>query len=415
MTKGQLAFNNRLTNQQRRQSQICKTFQVKIDKSQLSQFKLYYLKMLFLEAKWLTNYVLSQPDIFGFDTKIREVQVKVGDNFETRQLNYLSSQMKQDIVHRIQKSIVALSKLKKNGKKVGALKFKQRVFSIPLRKYKQTFFITSNKTIRLQGMKKPLKVIGLKQIPNNAEITNAVLINRHGDYFINITCFVPKEDCKINKAIGIDFGIKTPLTLSNGIQINYAIPIFSNIKRIQKRMARQKKHSKNWEKSKIKLEKAFAYLSNIKKDIKNKIVHKLKEEYKYVFFQDDCLKKWQKRWGKKILETSIGGLMSMLKTRIHTPVEVDRFFPSTQICYKCKNKQFMQLEDRIFVCSMCGWTANRDYNASLNIKEEGLKKLSPVERREVPVETGANTLNILEYFNRIPYVKASLVCEAGSL
>jgi hypothetical protein len=58
---------------------------------------------------------------------------------------------------------------------------------------------------------------------------------------------------------------------------------------------------------------------------------------------------------------------------------------------------------------------DRDHNSSVNIEIEGLKQV-PMGRRDVkPVETESSTLTSLEYLNRIPYVKASSVVEAGSL
>jgi len=58
---------------------------------------------------------------------------------------------------------------------------------------------------------------------------------------------------------------------------------------------------------------------------------------------------------------------------------------------------------------------DRDFNSSHNLENEGLKQI-PTGRRDVkPVETESSTLASLEYLNRIPYVKASSVVEAGSL
>lgn len=81
--------------------------------------------------------------------------------------------MKQGIKTSLFNSLVSLKALKKKGCKVGKLKFKSVINSIPLKQYNGTYFIKNNK-IRIQGSKKWLRVKGLEQI-QETEIANAVL------------------------------------------------------------------------------------------------------------------------------------------------------------------------------------------------------------------------------------------------
>ena len=113
-------------------SQTCKVYEIKVDKSHLSQKSINHLHSLFTEAKWFYNYVLSNKNINDADYTIKSVQVKVKDQFEQRKFTVLKGQMKQSIKTRTFGSIKALSSLKKKGKKVGWLKFKSFVNSIPL-------------------------------------------------------------------------------------------------------------------------------------------------------------------------------------------------------------------------------------------------------------------------------------------
>ncbi|MFX1521338.1 MAG: zinc ribbon domain-containing protein [Promethearchaeota archaeon] len=99
---------------------------------------------------------------------------------------------------------------------------------------------------------------------------------------------------------------------------------------------------------------------------------------------------------------------------MHTPIAVDRFFPSTKYCSHCDNIREIGLDERIYVCPVCGLIMYRDFNSSHNIEHEGLKQ-PPMGRSDVkPVETESSTLAALEYLNSIPYVTASSVVEAGS-
>ncbi len=71
----------------KRRSQSCKVYEIKIDKSHLSQTTIYHINKLFQEFKWIYNFFLSQPNINQVDTKLSTVPVKVLDQYEERDLN----------------------------------------------------------------------------------------------------------------------------------------------------------------------------------------------------------------------------------------------------------------------------------------------------------------------------------------
>ena len=138
----------------RRSSMTCKVIECKVDISALSQKTTDSLNQLFLECKWFYNSLIASENINGYDTKVTNVQVKVLDKFEDRQLTVLSSQMKQGIKSRTFSSLMTLSTLKSDGRKVGALKFKSEIKSIPLKQHNNTFTIfKSSKRIKIQGIK----------------------------------------------------------------------------------------------------------------------------------------------------------------------------------------------------------------------------------------------------------------------
>lgn len=134
--KNQIIRDTLKKTKEQRKTQICRQYELKIDKSHLNKQTLKHLKSLFLEAKWLYNHVLASGNIFETDSKIDAVKVK--DHFETREIKHLSSQMKQEIIEQMKDNIRGLSKLKKNGQKVGHLKFKSDVNSVSLKQYRNT-------------------------------------------------------------------------------------------------------------------------------------------------------------------------------------------------------------------------------------------------------------------------------------
>jgi len=56
-------------------------------------------------------------------------------------------------------------------------------------------------------------------------------------------------------------------------------------------------------------------------------------------------------------------------------MKIDRYFPSTQLCSSCGSRAHLLLKDRVYVCPNCKEVLDRDYNASLNILKEGIKRL----------------------------------------
>ena len=187
--------NLRLTHKnetrQKRKGQCCKVFEAKIDRSHLSKSAKKHLDGLFKETKWFYNYCLSNDNINDADTTLKKVPVKVGEEYETRYFEVLTSQMKQGIKTRLFGSLMSLAALKAKGFKVGKLKFKGQVDSVPLKQFDNSYYIRDGR-LRLQGMKQWLKVLGLEQIPADAEIACATLVRKCGDFYIHITTYNKK-------------------------------------------------------------------------------------------------------------------------------------------------------------------------------------------------------------------------------
>ena len=66
------------------------------------------------------------------------------------------------------------------------------------------------------------------------------------------------------------------------------------------------------------------------KDIRNKLIHKLTTTFQVICLQDDAIKGWQKKYGKRIMNTGIGGVTSALKLKAQTPVQDKTFKPTPQ-------------------------------------------------------------------------------------
>ena len=123
----------------RRKKQSCKVFEFKLSKGSFNRKTREHLALVFLQAKWFVNYVIAQPNVFEVDTRIKSVPVKVDKQFEERSLTLLSSQMKQALLDRVQANVRSLATKKKQGEKIGKLRFRVIVNSIPLKQFGNTY------------------------------------------------------------------------------------------------------------------------------------------------------------------------------------------------------------------------------------------------------------------------------------
>jgi transposase len=421
MNKNELIKASLKKTKERRKIQSPKVYQLKLQN--LSEADIELLDKLFLEAKWFYNYIIAdiQNRLTTNTYKLKEVEVKVKDSFEKREITHLGSQIKQSIIERIKDDLLNLHKAKKKGIQVGVLHFKSEANSIQLNQYGNTYKIDfkTNK-IQIQKVKKDFRVLGLHQILEDAEITKGELIKKSSGYYLFVTAYLNEEPHKIktkkdkikekqidhfNKSLGIDFGIKEQLTLSNGIKISFSIPESNRLKKLQKQLSKKKGYKKGETKSRnffkilSKVKREYENLSSIKKDIENRVFAFVKS-YEKVYMQDDNVKGWKSGlFGRKIQHTSIGRIKARLSNNLETLVLVDRFLPTTQTCSNCGHKQRMSLSDRVFKCEACGFEIDRDINSARDMiifgGETPLKNLPEDFWEATPVEREA-TARILE-------------------
>ena len=401
MTKAERIKESLHKTKERRKSLKPKVFQLKLQN--LNKTKEERLRRAFLEAKWLYNWLVSDTQRLAQPAnKVAEVEVKVGEAFERRTLTLLGSQVKQEVADRLKDNLKALSKLKAKGHQVGALRPKSFINSIPLKQYGVTYSLDfARNRVRIQKLG-DFRVLGLHQIPQGVEIASAVLVRKPSGYYLHVTCYLAKGDSPepiagqprrgYLEAVGIDFGIESKLTLSNGIKIDFEVHETPRLKRLQRKLVRAKRGSKRRGKIRFLLRREYEKLNNRRKDAENKVLAFLKL-YGKVVFQDDLLASWARRFGRQLHSSGIGGLKLRLRNSLKTPLPVGRFEPTTRECYACGKRHELPLSQRIIACS-CGWVCDRDVNAALVILRKGLG-LSPdqalgLDRPEVtPLEKEA--------------------------
>jgi len=409
MNKAEKIKNALQETKERRKGQRPVVFQLKLQN--LSREKEEDLKRAFLEAKWLYNWLVSDTRRLHLPAnKVREVEVKTGTGFESRELLLLGSQVKQEIADRLRDNLKALARLKEKGQEVGRLKPKPFVNSIPLKQHGVTFTLDRGRNrVRIQKLGQ-FRVLGLRQIPPEAEVANAVLVQKPSGYYLHVTCYLPKESFPrqiIGEAVAIDFGVHNKLTLSNGVKIDFDLRETKRLKTLQRKLAKTKKGSKNRQKLRFLLRREYERIANRRRDVHNRVLAFLKG-YKEVVFQEDFVKGWTSLFGGQVHSSGVGGLKARLRNSLATPIPVERYEPTTKECFSCGRLHELSLGDRVLECG-CGWVCDRDQNAALVILRKGLglspdqavgldrPELTPLEREAIARTLGSS-----------PYIRVSL-------
>jgi len=372
---------------QRRTNLVLKVYCLKLDKSHLSQAKLKHLNLLFAEAKWLYNYMISlETNLWDFDYKQKQITSldKDGNKID-RDISALSSQIRQAFVEQVKTNIRSLVGLKKAGKVVGRFKFKSEVNSIPLNQSGVTYKLKRNR-LSIQGFKGSFRIEGTKQLKDVIEFANAKIVRRCGEFYLHVTCYeAPTKRESTNEIVGLDFGISSTITTSDNENINMKIPETQRLKRLSRGLARKVKRSASYFKQKAKREKEYQHINNQKKDKRNKIVSYLTKRYDRIFTQDESVKGWHSGlFGRQVQMSAMGGIIADLKKKSATSV-VDKWFPSTQLCECCGKMNKHSLDKRTYTCG-CGHSEPRDFHAAKNILSEGLSSAWRIRNSKTPAE-----------------------------
>ena len=275
----------------------------------------------------------------------------------------------------------------RKGRKVGFPKFKSKDRATP------SFAYTTGAFGLIEGDPKALRLPKIGRVHCMEDVAERVgdarvlrmTVSRHaGRWYASLT--VEREDREAQRtpkggAVGIDLGVKTLATLSDGTVIanpRYLRKSERKLKRAQKALSRKTMGSRRRAKARAKVARLHAHVANQRQDAIHKATTWLASTYSDISVEDLNAAGMVKNHhlAKAVSDAAFGEFRRQLEyktaktgARLHV---VDRWYPSSKTCSKCgRVKAKLSLAERTYRCEHCGLVMDRDLNAAININVAG--------------------------------------------
>ncbi len=240
-------------------------------------------------------------------------------------------------------------------------------------------------SIKLPKIKQPVKLKQHRKIPRH-HIIKSCTISRTKTNAYYISILTEYEDHPLTKeiqnAVGLDFAMNGLFVESEtGKKANYPNFYRQALKKLateQHKLSRKTKGSQRWHKQRLKVARLHEKIANQRRDFLHKESYRLSRIYDCVVIEDLNMKALSQalHFGKSVTDTAWGMFTKFLQYKLEEQgkklIKIDKWFPSSKTCSCCGQvKESLSLSERIFHCK-CGFVADRDWDASINIKREGL-------------------------------------------
>ncbi len=229
-------------------------------------------------------------------------------------------------------------------------------------------------------------------------IKSGTVSMKAGRYYVSVLVEMPEieKETLLNEGVGIDLGLKDFAVLSTG-KVYKNINKSARIKKLEKQLKREQRclsrkyenlkkgesTQKNIQKQKLKVQRLHHRIDNIRTDYINKtIVEMVKTKPSYITIEDLNVSRMMKNkhLSKAVASQKFYEFRNKLKVKCEdNGIElrvVDRFYPSSKQCHCCgRIKKDLKLSDRTYKCD-CGYIEDRDFNASLNLRDAKIYKIA---------------------------------------
>ena len=232
-----------------------------------------------------------------------------------------------------------------------------------------------------------IKIKQHRQIPEDYKIKSVTVSQTpSGKYYASILCEYENQvqTAELKDFLGLDFSMKELYKDSNGNEPcypRYYRQAEKRLKREQRKLSLMKKGSSNRNKQRIKVAKLHEKVANQRKDFLHKQSRQIANAYDCVCIENLDMKAMSQalNFGKSVSDNGWGMFIKFLQYKLEEKgkrlIKVDKFFASSQICSVCgyKNSETKNLGIRAWECPKCGTHHDRDINAAINIKNEGMR------------------------------------------
>lgn len=251
----------------------------------------------------------------------------------------------------------------------------------------------TNGNIAVQNDALKLPKLGWIKFRKSQEIQGRIISvtvrrNAAGKYFASVQVEVDVQLLLISeRAVGLDLGIKTFLIPSEGEPVGNPKHYRANLKRLKRAsrvMSRRVKGSNRRQRAKTKLAKTHERITNLRRDFLQKLSTTFIRQYGVICIEDLRVSNMVRNCSlaQSIMDAGWGEFRRQLEYKAEwygrKVIAIDSFFPSSQMCHDCgfKNPAVKNLSVRKWTCPNCDETHDRDLNAALNVRDEGLKTLA---------------------------------------
>ncbi|MFF3289368.1 RNA-guided endonuclease InsQ/TnpB family protein [Streptomyces sp. NPDC003023] len=255
--------------------------------------------------------------------------------------------------------------------------------------------------VTLAKQAEPLDVRWSRPLPaGDVPVKLTVTRDRAGRYFLSVLVEERIEPlpavflsggCE-PKAVGLDLGLATLVTLDDGTKLEHPRLLrkyADELARRQRDLHRRRKGSRNREKARERIARLYALISDVRRDLLDQFTTRLVRENQVLVVEDlpianlmrRAVGKGRRRKAKlnrSIVDAAWGELLRQLRYKCawygRTLVIVDRFFPSTRRCSSCRaTGPKLDVSVREWTCQGCGAVHDRDVNAAANLRDEGMR------------------------------------------
>ena len=284
---------------------------------------------------------------------------------------------------------------------------------------KHSFRIQNNNNIKIQDNIIVLPKLGqvhyrtsnhYKKLLKESKINNVTIKKEHGHFYavFNIETNVETMDYTYN-IVGIDLGMRTLATLSNGLKIANLDTRHEEkmIKKYQKSLSRKKYNSTRYNKTLKTLGKWIKRKNNRIKDAYHKLSHYLVKKYDLICMETLDIREMfeQTDYSKKLQNISWYKLVEMIKYKCQWYdkifIQISQWHPSSKNCNVCRYYNKDLGDEKKWTCPHCKTQHDRDINAAKNIKQEGFRLLKEKNKMNLR-DWGDSTVILLSWESTSP-------------